>query len=201
MKKTLLLAFIALGVVSAKAQKIELGLNGGVAPYIYADGSFKDFNGTVKKQMGYYGSFRVALSLVGWQIGAAADKYQMSVTSSSLIASVTTKYNNLTPYLFLNKMFKLPKSYIYAGINAGMNFGEAKNTGVGAVVLPTADYSGYNGGVQAGFTLNLIKGLGANIEAGARYMHIQYDNVTPGTKGPTTDMLAFPISLGVRYTF
>ncbi len=200
MKKTLFIAVLMVSSIASKAQKLELGLNGGVAPYIYADNSFKSFNGTVKKQMGYYGSFRVALMLAGWQLGAAVDNYQMGVSSAIMGASVKTKYNNLTPYLFLNKMFKLPKSYIYAGINAGMNFGAAKNTGVNTTVLPVADYSGYNGGVQAGFTLNLAKGLGANIEAGARYMHIQYDDVL-GVKGGTTDMLAFPISLGVRYTF
>src|SRR5688572_15535535 len=53
MKKALLLGIIALSSISVKAQKLELGLNGGVAPYIYTDNSFKSFNGTVKKQMGY----------------------------------------------------------------------------------------------------------------------------------------------------
>lgn len=200
MKKVLLLGMIVLGCVSTRAQKLELGLNLGVTPFIYTDGSFNSTAVTVKKQMGYYGSLRIALMMAGWQVGAAVDNYQMGVSSATIGASVKTKYNNLTPYLFLNKIFRLPKSYVYAGINAGMNFGAAKNSAVGTLVLPVADYSGYNGGAQAGFTLNLAKGLGANIEAGARYMHIQYDNVM-GAKGATTDMLAFPVSLGLRYTF
>jgi hypothetical protein len=201
MKRIITASLLLAGSLTVSAQKIELGLNGGVTPYVYADQTFKNFNGTVKQEMGYYASLRVALNLMGWQLGAAVDKFQTGVTQTSGI-STNTKFNSLTPYLFVNKIFKLPKSYIYAGLNGGMNIGTAETdiTTLG-VTIPEIDYSGYNGGVQAGYTINFFKGLGANIEAGARYLHIQYENMPTGGKGMTVNHIAFPISLGVRYTF
>jgi hypothetical protein len=206
MKKALLLALIAICGVGAKAQKIELGLNGGLAPYIWADNTFKNYGGSKKNQPGYYGSFRVSLTLVGFQFGLGADMFQTGVKTSEVdtffgTINTTVKYNSLTPYLFLNKIFRLPKSYIYAGISGGYNTGTAKAQ-VSSPLISLAGintkYSGFNAGMQLGFTLNLAKGLGANAEAGAKYIQMTPDGITGGK---SIYQLAFPVSLGVRYTF
>lgn len=206
MKKTLLLALIALAGISAKAQKIELGLNGGLAPYIWADNTFKNYGGSSKNQPGYYGSARVSLTLVGFQFGVGFDMFQTGVKTSIMQFfgefKNTTKYNTLTPYLFVNKIFRLPKSYIYAGLSGGYNSGTAKTESTAPLIGTTKNnnkYSGFSGGAQLGFTLNLAKGIGANAEAGAKYMQMTQD--VPTGKGPTNYHLIFPVSLGVRYTF
>ena len=206
MKKALLLALIAASCISAKAQKIELGLNGGLAPYIWADNTFKNYGGSKKNQPGYYGSFRVSLTLVGFQFGLGADMFQTgvkTVDTNTFIGNITTttKYNSLTPYLFLNKIFRLPKSYIYAGISGGYNTGTAKSQLSSSLIsLPNVNtkYSGLNAGMQLGYTLNLAKGLGVNAEAGAKYIQMTPESTTGGK---SIYQLAFPVSLGVRYTF
>lgn len=206
MKKTLLLALIALSGINSKAQKIELGLNGGLAPYIWADNTFKNYGGSKKDQPGYYGSARVSLTLIGFQFGVGFDMFQTGVKTRIMQPigefKNTTKYSTLTPYLFLNKIFRLPKSYIYAGINGGYNTGTSKgeiSAPFMSVTKTNATYSGFTGGAQLGFTLNLAKGLGVNAEAAAKYIKMA-QKVTTGP-APSTSHLIFPVSLGVRYTF
>ncbi len=204
MKKIIIIALVLGNSLTVSAQKIELGLNGGLAPYIWADNTFKNYGGSKKNNPGYYGSLRVSFMMVGWQVGAGVDIFQTGVTASKTdsIATFknTTKYRTLTPYLFLNKIFRLPKSYIYAGINGGYNTGNA-DTKIEWIVNSTysAKYSGFAGGAQLGFTLNLAKGLGANAEAGAKYVKMARA-VTTGP-APYESHLIFPVSLGVRYTF
>jgi hypothetical protein len=206
MKKALLLALVMMGGICAKAQKIELGLNGGLAPYIWADNSLKT-GVSRKNQPGYYASARVSFMMVGFQVGVGADMFQTgaksSVTDTTGTYKNTSKYSTLTPYLFLNKIFRLPKSYIYAGLNAGYNTGTVKSESSAPLVplaKSSAKYSGFNGGVQLGFTLNLAKGLGANAEAGAKYLQMQPETIA-GIKPAATYHVIFPVSLGIRYTF
>lgn len=193
------------GSLNVSAQKLELGLNGGITPYRWADYTFKILNNhpnakdLFKKDAGYYSSFRVALNLRGWQLGAALDKFRVGL-SGPFISAGTDKltFNNHTPYLFVNKLFRLPKSYIYVGVNGGINFVNSAFTPAGKTSA-TGNHTGYNGGLQAGYTISLVKGVSANAEVGARYLHLRY-SLFANSNGISKQMI-FPVSLGVRYTF
>ncbi len=204
MKEIIAIALIVLSSLTASAQKIELGLNGGITPYRWADHTFKYLQNAsgasdlFKKDIGYYSSFRVALNLHGWQFGAAVDKFQVGLTGPFIGAGPDQIiFNNHTPYLFVNKLFRLPKSYFYAGVNGGFNFIKSVFTS-GGKTTATGNHTGYNGGVQAGYTLSLVKGISANAEVGARYLHLRYSLFN--NNGISKQMI-FPVSLGVRYTF
>lgn len=192
------------GCLNVSAQRIELGLNGGITPYRWADNTLKYLkslsgpNDVVEKDAGYYSSFRVALNLRGWQFGAAIDKFRIGLTAPFFGSNADQLiFNNHTPYLFANKLVRLPKSYIYAGVNGGLNFADVLIK-TGGKSMSGKNYSGYNGGVQAGFTASLVKGLSANVEAGARYLHVRMSIFNYPM--PSKQMI-FPVSLGVRYTF
>ncbi len=193
------------GCLNVSAQRIELGLNGGITPYRWADYTFKILNNhqnakdLIKKNAGYYGSFRVALNLGNWQFGAAIDKFRVGLSGPFIgVGPDKIIYNNNTPYLFVNKLFRLPKSYLYAGLNGGINFVNTAFVTAGKTTA-TGDHTGYNGGVQAGYTLSLVRDISANAEVGARYLHLRY-SMFNNSNGISKQMI-FPVSLGVRYTF
>lgn len=204
MKKTIITALLMIAGFSSYAQKIELGLNGGLAPYIWADNTFKNYGGSKKDKPGYYGSFKASVRLIGWQVGVSADLFKTSVEATNTVITTNdfkneSKYSNFTPCLFVNKLFKLPKSYLYAGVNGGLTMGSS-DTKVSGIFnyTSTAKHSGYNFGMQLGYTVNIAKGLGANAEAGARYINMK-QKVAAGT-ALTYNHLVFPVTLGVRYT-
>jgi hypothetical protein len=197
MKNIVLIALLSLGFTTGNAQKLSLGLNGGMALFLNA----KPVLSLYKREPSYYGSGRVSLFLLKWQIGAAFDMHQVGVNTSNAGYTDVTKFNSMVPTVFINKIFSLPKSYLYIGLNGGMNFGTAdnKSTISGAFTTSSNEYSGYVGGVQAGYTIRLIGGLAANAEAGARYMNMKY-KVTAGT-APVVQQVVIPVSLGLNYIF
>jgi hypothetical protein len=200
MKNIVLVALLSLGFTTGNAQKLSIGLNGGMALFLYTNtGPTASFQ--YGQENGYYGSGRVSLFLLKWQIGAAFDMHQVAVRSRNFGNDIQTKFNSMVPTVFINKIFSLPKSYIYAGLNGGMNFGTAdnKSTISGVTATTSNEYSGYVGGVQVGYTIRLIGGLAANAEAGARYMNMKY-KVTAGA-APVVQHVVIPVSLGLNYIF
>ena len=210
MRKTLLIAALSLGCIAAQAQKIEIGLNGGM---VLHKASGKGFSGPpsagptvngdlMRSPIGSYGSAKVSVILKNWQAGIGIDKFRTEIRLNYplplSLRNGDPMHYNLTPYLFGNRLFRLPKSFAYAGINGGICNGKSITpTDVSSINLE-ARYSGFFGGVQAGYTFYFIKHFGVNAELGARYQQVKYD-YTFNTE-PTVSQLVFPVSLGVRYS-
>jgi hypothetical protein len=205
MKKLLLVSAVACCTIAANAQKIEVGLNGGALPFT----TIGKYAPADKETPGYYAGARMSVRTGSWQIGSGVDHFgrsSESTTNNEYVSSVTRrKYNTVAPYLFLNRVVQLSNSYLYAGINAGMNI--TKFTKNGEEISKTNDVGncgfgmnyetrnlGFNGGVQAGYTMRVYKGFSANVEAGARYVRMSSGGANYGES-----QMTFPMSVGIRY--
>src|SRR5690606_36397668 len=153
MKKALFVALFTLAGIKSQAQKMELGLNIGAMPH-YSQSSDEVIAG-MKPSLGV----RSAWNTRGWQLGAGVDYFQAEAYDE--VFAGTLRIDNYGLVLFGDKLFRLATSYFYAGINGGYISGASAMGG-----LTFIPHSGFNFGTQAGYTLNIIKGLGANVEAG-----------------------------------
>ncbi|HYD23102.1 MAG TPA: outer membrane beta-barrel protein [Flavipsychrobacter sp.] len=175
MRKTLLIAALSLGSISAQAQKIEIGLNGGMMLH-KSDG--KNFAGDPavtrlkRDAIGSCGNLKAGIAIKKWQAGIGVEKYRTDVQfnrPSYRYDSDRSNMKSLSPYVFGNRLFKLPNSVAYAGINAGMCMGTAFTETDVTDLFIEAKYRGFTAGVQAGYTFYFTKHLGVNAEIGARY--------------------------------
>ena len=215
MKNSLLIALLGVTSLPATAQKIELGINGGIMGFIP-----KSEFVSGESIPGHYANCRIALNILKWQVGVGIDKYQTTTryysTGAQANETETYKHSSFAPQLFANRVIKLPKSYLYGGINAGINITKQyysyEEITRDANYIPRDPYRAparwlphrASFGVQAGYTVLLGKHFGVNAEAGARYMRMQtiaYMGMQPlAGAGPWTYVLQFPLSLGVRYS-
>lgn len=183
MKKIIIIVLVLGSSFTTSAQKIEVGINGGVMPY---------FETTMSPttETSPYASVRGALNSRGWQAGLGVEHFQLQTTFTSNAESVDHLHNSYGMAIFGNKLFRLPKSYIYTGINGGYNSGRTTRN---QNLVP---HTGFNLGLQAGYTLNIAKGFGINAEVAARYNRVYY-----GDMGMFRVYMTVPVSLGLRYTF
>ena len=208
MKKSLLIAALALNTLPANAQTLQLSLNAGVTPFLVTDG----FTSNAPKSPGYYGSARASLNTGKWQVGIGVDKFQTRQHTSDLYWDYKHINNFNSLQLFTNRKINLPKSYLYAGLHAGVYFGnnvsKPNRNGYDPDYSPWCgtgwgwDYRGPSkgilGGIQAGYSYHLTKNIGVNAEAMARYIDMRYDSMIGGNF--LMAQLTFPVSLGVRYS-
>jgi hypothetical protein len=61
--------------------------------------------------------------------------------------------------------------------------------------------TGYNVGIQIGYTWYLIPRLGINIELGARYARFRTQDQHYGSVNNKFDLLYFPETIGIRWRF
>ena len=186
MKKALMIGAFTLVSIAGKAQKLELGLSGGL--------SFcKDGNTTQRPD--YYGSFRGAIDLSKWQAGAGIDflrtGYSLKTVTLSkepeVISLRRITYDYTCPNVFVNRIFGRKNSYLYAGLNAGWSFVQRENYDWVTLDKSTTKYAAFLGGIQAGYTVYAGKHLGLNAEAGARWLDYR------------SGVFLFPVSVGMRY--
>lgn len=132
MRKAILTSIVALMCLSATAQKIEIGLNGGMMLHSSSGKNFSN-NATVMNQLkrdpiGSYGSAKASVILKNWQAGIGFEKYRTEIQYNKIrynFDSDRSTLKSISPYVFGNRLFKLPKSYVYAGVNAGLCLGKA----------------------------------------------------------------------------
>ncbi|HYD23101.1 MAG TPA: hypothetical protein VEB40_16570 [Flavipsychrobacter sp.] len=186
MKKAFIISVFAFMSIAGKAQKLELGLNGGL--------SFcKD--GKTTQRPDYYSSLRVAVDLARWQAGAGIDFLRAGYSIKSVALSAEPEvislqritYDYTCPNVFVNRIFGKKNSYLYGGVNAGWSFVEKENYDRITLDKSTTKYGAFLGGIQAGYTVYANKHLGMNAEAGARWL--DYGR----------GVFLFPVSVGMRY--
>ncbi|RYD57266.1 MAG: hypothetical protein EOP56_08120 [Sphingobacteriales bacterium] len=189
----------------------ELGVNGGLlvnkTPWI---GGGKVAGYTQSARPSGYGSVKLLIHMRNnWQMGIGID---IATIKSDLAREVSkappkTVYGtiqigapNIPLYLMLNRTIRVPGGYAYAGLNTGITF----ITGTGGAqvsnhLVEDTDNHGFQVGMQLGYTRWLVGHLGANIEAGIRYMTTGMPNPQPGID-VTYDIWYVPASIGIRYS-
>lgn len=208
MKKIFALLTATISFLNGYGQ-IELGVSGGFltnsTPWV--DGNSATY--TQSATPSAYTSLKLFAHVHNnWQVGLGID---LATIKSNLLVEVPGAQPhlyqgslqigdpNIPMYLMLNRTFRAPKGYAYAGMNAGITFiTGASSTSVTHPGIAPTEKQGFQVGLQAGYTYQLIKRLAANAELGARY----FTTAIPGAKpnvDATYDVWYFPVSVGLRY--
>jgi hypothetical protein len=208
MKKILTLLAATISFSPGYGQ-IELSVSGGLltnrTPWV--DGNSSTY--TQSPMLSGYTSLKLFTHVHNnWQVGIGID---VATIKSSLIVEVPGPQPklyqgsfqigdpNIPFYLMLNRTIRAPKGYAYAGMNAGITFiTGASNTRITHHGIAPTEKQGFQAGLQAGYTYQLIKRLAANAELGARYLTTAIPGAKPNVDN-TYDVWYFPIALGLRY--
>lgn len=211
MKKIALIIAAILSLGIAKAQKLELGVHGGVGfntvPKNSTDSVIPPSSSTV---LSYVVSIKAFTNVGKWQVGAGIDLQKIARKTK------TTKYifaNPASPiYLMVNRKFRETYSgYIYAGADIGLMFANssahtqyANNNISVAEVVYFEPGNGYTAGVHFGGTLNLGNRFDLTGEVGGKYTKYSYDYThfdKYGTKTTGSDKYSYvypSVTLGLR---
>jgi len=189
------LFLILLLPVTAFSQLVDLSLNGGVCFHKISDNGFA--SNTPRNS--FIGTFKAAVKHRKTEVGIGIEEQHITETTFGYTNELAKPL--ITPYIFINRLVKIPKCYLYAGIMAGLaiaNVGEEKINIYKIHTPPSQDMiyqvtTGYTMGVQAGFVYNVVKRLGVGIEAAFRYVDI------PAQSPYNYSILSFPITLGVHW--
>jgi hypothetical protein len=216
--KTFFTAVICLLSLTMHGQRFMIGMQGGVM-----------FNGAPMGLGKYFTNFksypamvaggRVGVDMRKLQLGLACDVSSMrhtrdQKTIGGFPALFSYEYTSrfVSPYAFLNWKKNFVRSFIYAGVSAGVSLIKDGKDEVSFLSLPgvsksTLSATGFSGGVQAGARIKLFDGFGAYAEAAARYstaapaMEVfDLNGKTLGTY-ESSGMLMFPVTVGVNYIF
>ena len=198
--KKLILFFLLILPVLCTAQRVIVGLNGGV---LYNTAP----EGTTVTGVKRYGSLRIGTEVksimlsIGADIGSlnAGSNIEYIDSASNQVQFINYTYefarNFIMPNISVNVKFPLPRSHAYFGGNAGYLVGKAvymEKLSPFLVTKRTEQTSGASVGVQAGYTFEATEKFGFNVEAAARYTSV----------GKLKEsIIYFPLSFGLRYRF
>ncbi len=231
MKKILILLLACSIAHTTIAQKFMVGIKGGIN-YSTAPLGLKNAKSSLNHDQVDDASGATNI-LLGLKIGVDMKRFQVGLgfdygkigysydinfgTTYTFKYSVTEPF--LLPYVFASFKSRLPRSFIYYGVNAGYinlrlnngKYGMESNYLYLPQRFPGHPYGGGHTGIvfgaQVGYTLNIIKGLSASVETGVRYLPmdvaiVSYD-INMGSYSYVSDkgMLTIPFTLGVNYTF
>lgn len=157
-----------------------------------------------KVKPNYAASLKLYYDVLKLEIGLGAEVMKLSTNLPNDWEAVYAD-PAIPIYAFVNKKHRFIKSDIYYGLIAGYMFSRtdgAKNHG--NYSLPSN--SGITAGLQLGGNINITKGFGVNIEAGARYASLGYvpkpdPNFpsTPSNEKVRQIMFYFPVLLGLKF--
>jgi hypothetical protein len=230
MKKILILLLVCSIANSAFAQKFSLGIKAGGnyctgplglkgASYLGND-QFSDVSGNTKFTIGFKAAIDIKIlqAGIGFDYGKLGYTYSVSYGTTSSKYSVTEPY--LMPYVFVNLKTRLPRSYLYYGVNLGyinLRLNKAEYTMTSTFPFAPAKFKGkdpyaakhatINYGAQLGYNFHIVKGLSAGAEVALRYIPLDASVTVHDINGvayAVTDdkgMLTIPFTLGVNYTF
>jgi hypothetical protein len=199
MRKLILFCFLILSF-SSSAQRIIVGLNGGV---LYNTAP----EGTTVSGVKRYGSLKIGTEVKSVMLNVGADIGSLSAgTNIEYIDSASSKVqfvhytyefarNFVMPNISVNVKFPLPKSNAYFGGNAGYIIGKAvymEQVSPFIITKRTEPTSGASVGAQAGYTFEATEKFGINVEAAARYTSVGKLKAS---------IFYFPLSFGLRYKF
>ena len=217
--KTILTLLLALGCTAASAQKLMIGLHGGMqfngAPMGTGDNMVSFDNMETSPSPTFGGRLGLGLGKlqlgVGYLTTSLSSSYaQLDKSKGIPFAQYTANSNVQTLYLFLNLSKSISRLQIFYGINAGyVNFSSVKTTtnwnNKFFGTSNDAGDKGFCGGVQVGGRVGLYKGLGVFVEASGRYNSVSfpmqaYDG-TASSLGQFRNgsFLSFPILSGIDY--
>ena len=182
MKKILLAFLLAFSSITLFAQKLEIGMHGGIGfntvPKNSTDSVIPPASSAV---ITYVVSIKAFTNLGRWQIGAGIDLQKISRKSP------TTKYvfaNPASPiYLMVNRTFMATyKGYIYAGADFGLMFANSayraqfsNNNIATADVIYFERGNGFTYGAHVGGSLNLSNRFDLTGEIGAKHTKYSYN--------------------------
>ena len=191
--KKLLLLFAILPLL-AHAQGVEYGISGGISSNTAPVNTTLPAGTTETGwKPSYAGAVSFLLNLGPWQVGIAAEAYELktsyNITTSTPTGDVHTTGDKIyaspqVPIMLqINRLFYMQKSHIYFGISGWSGVNMLKNT---------AGETKYHElqpvfGAQLGYTYGLSNLVGLNINLAARY------NAIPGSP-----ILSFPLTVGLR---
>jgi hypothetical protein len=220
--RTLFILLISLLSITSHAQKFMVGVQGGVminsAPLGMSD-YFENYNSS--PQMLVAG--KLGLDTRKIQAGIGCNLSSLEFYRENKLRSYT-QYRELpfsyehsalqiNPFFFVNIKRNLVRSFFYYGANLGYTIFNSTHD-LAYLKSTSVAYSGthYNSngltiGIQAGFRLKLLDGLGAMAEAGAKYTtatpsmgaHDFYGIAVKPLNGD--GMFYFPLTLGIDYIF
>jgi hypothetical protein len=222
MKKLLLL--LSLLPVSASAQLIEVGFNGGIIPhskYQWADASANTWDLKKESQKTYTAGGRIGLNFASMQLGVMCDyqsiMYKSSATGTSPANPV--QVNNIendiatsfiATCLYLNKAFQAGGGYFYIGVAGGyavanMSSFDVMDDGIIAPWLNerTAKAKGFMGGGQVGYVMGIARRVGFSLEVGLRYAELNSDYPKQGSVATNylykNTLFYVPTQVGFRF--
>lgn len=231
MKKILLLLLVCSIGHIAEAQKFSLGIKAGGnyctgplglkgASYLGND-QFSDISGATKFTIGLKAAVDIKILQVGIGFDYGKLGYTYTVPYGTMYSSkysVTEPF--LMPYIFANLKTKLPRSYIYYGVNLGyinlrQNKAEFSMNSNFPFAPPTyagkdpyrAKHATINYGAQLGYNFHIAKGLSAAAEVALHYIPLDASvtvhdvNGVAYTVSDDKGMLTIPFTLGINYTF
>lgn len=231
MKKILILLLVCSIANSAFAQKFSLGIKAGgnyctgplglkSASYLGND-QFSDVSGATKFTIG----LKAAIDINIFQVGIGFDYGKLGYTYTvpygttySSKYSVTEPF--LMPYVFASLKTRLPRSYLYYGLNLGyinLRMNKAEIGMTSNFPFAPAQYTGKDPyrnkhaaityGAQLGYNFNIAKGFSVGAEAAIRYIPLNASVIVHDVNGVAyaveddKGMLTIPFTLGVNYTF
>jgi len=220
MKKLLLLSFACLPIV-AMAQKVEVGVTGGIsmntAPtgtiYYIASGTAQNFAGSatfvsnmVNKHfqigadiyalgLSNKATSALAIPYFGRQIGGNGETFTYAKAVISICPIFNYKYN-------LNE-----DGYIYGGVALGIAGSYAtpetpsNSDGSQTTFRGINGGFGFTGGGQIGITYAVTPRIALNGEVALRYYHLSFtaSDSYPGGANVSLGTLAYPMTIGIRY--
>lgn len=211
------------------AQKLSIGLRGGInyttPPIGMNDAGRKVFD-KLSGNISTAAALRVMFDTKRFQVGLSYERARLSYTYSiaykgTLASNVDYRANTGVRQLIVvaNLKTRLPKSYLYYGLNAGITSIRLDNTSFdvsGSGLFSTLRYPGsytFNSspcpvfGLQVGYNYSLTKHFSVSGELCGRYIMGDitssfYDiNANPVRVTTTKGLLYFPVTAGISYTF
>jgi hypothetical protein len=215
MKSVLLLTVLSIPI-TLQAQKIEIGLGGGVS----INGKPSDnmpFKGNVIT-INYAANLSFVYNLnINWQTGLEIGVTELSRKSTDTFKTFFgVKFGNddkrivyakrlPSAVIFFNRKFYGKNGYGYAGI--GVGYGgvshDSKNLWANESYRAPNGGNGLVLGVQAGYLKPISSSLAVFTQAAMRYYSLNYDAKEPlGTQvNLKYNIAAFPFTAGLRYIF
>ena len=212
MKLILISAILSLGIYSASAQKLEIGVNGGFqynSAVHRIDGAGTSNEDLRSVKAASTTSFKAMLHTGKWQYGLSIDYTRLNgIYKESMMfycpviqsaenprRSYTNSSTPIIPLrLFLNRTTTFKNFEIYGGASAGYVFFANTDTYIPMPDVSRSHYSGYSTGVQTGATWYVTEHTGINLESHADYIHLTASQIS-------SYAFSYPVTIGIRYRF
>lgn len=206
---------LLLAPVSLFAQRLEVSLMAGPVISSIQNGTWDH-----KTSTSILGSLQALVNIKSFSFGLKADVYSIKSGFDYPSFNLSSgKEENLVidnyPFnpainlsLIANKKFHFTSSYFYAGINAGLLFGNSKiafRNSKNLALPPNGDEllaekgsaSGISYGLQLGYSHSLNKLISMKAELAPRYISV---TKAFGEQAHDFDAIAFPLTVGISFS-